>query len=149
MFEEHPGRAVTFDGPRVDNVTARPAGDITRHLTAWSRGDEEALPRLVPLVYDELCRLASRYMRRERPNHTLQTEGLVHEAYLRLVDQRHSTWQNRAHFFGIAARMMRRILVDHARRHRYQKRGGGAQRLSLEQAPEPCVEPLQRFVHAE
>src|ERR1044071_1217294 len=99
---------------------------VTELLAAWGGGDREALDELLPLVYDELRRLARRYMRGERPGNTLQTSALINEAYLRLVDQREVRWQNRAHFYGIAARLMRRILVDHARARRYQKGGGGA-----------------------
>jgi RNA polymerase sigma-70 factor, ECF subfamily len=98
---------------------------VTQLLAAWSHGDEGALEALMPLVYDELHRLARNYMRQERPGHTLSTTGLLHEAYLRLVDQKVS-WQSRAHFFGIAAQMMRRVLVDHAKTQRRAKRGGGA-----------------------
>jgi RNA polymerase sigma factor (TIGR02999 family) len=105
-------------------------------LVAWSDGDQQALEKLMPLVYDELRRLAGRYLRRERPGHTLQATALVNEAYLRLVDQRDVRWQNRAHFFGIAAQMMRRILVDHARSHQVAKRGAGARKLSLDEAIE-------------
>lgn len=101
-------------------------------LTAWSDGDQTALDQLTPLVYDELHRVARRYMRRESPAHTLQTSALVNEAYLRLVDQKNIRWQNRSHFFGIAAQLMRRILVDHARAHARAKRGGEAQKLSLD-----------------
>jgi RNA polymerase sigma factor (TIGR02999 family) len=107
--------------------------EVTRLLIDWSKGDQAALDRLTPFVYDELHRQARHYMRRERPGHTLQTSALVNEAYLRLVDQ-NVPWQNRAHFFGIAARLMRQILVDHARAHNYAKRGGGAQKVSLDQA---------------
>jgi RNA polymerase sigma factor (TIGR02999 family) len=103
-------------------------------LVDWSRGDQQALAELMPLVYDELRQIAARYLRREHPGHTLQTTALVHEAYLRLIDQKHVNWQNRAHFFGIAAQMMRRILVDHARGQRTDKRGGGATKLSLDEA---------------
>src|SRR5262245_46634236 len=98
--------------------------DITRLLRAWSEGDDQALAKLTPLVYRELHRLAHRYMRQERPNHTLQTTALINEAYLRLIDWKNVRWQNRAHFFGIAARLMRRILVDFARSRNYAKRGG-------------------------
>ncbi|MBA2503513.1 MAG: sigma-70 family RNA polymerase sigma factor [Pyrinomonadaceae bacterium] len=110
--------------------------EVTGLLQRWSDGDKEALDRLVPLVYDELRRAARRYMRDENNNHTLQTTALVNEVYLRLVDQKQTRWQNRAHFFGIAAGMMRRILVDHARRRKYQKRGGDAAfvQLSLREA---------------
>ncbi len=110
--------------------------EVTGLLQRWSDGEKEALDRLVPLVYDELRRAARRYMRTENDNHTLQTTALVNEVYLRLVDQKQTRWQNRAHFFGIAAGMMRRILVDHARRRKYQKRGGGTDvvQLSLREA---------------
>jgi RNA polymerase sigma factor (TIGR02999 family) len=114
---------------------------VTNLLAAWSGGDPVALERLMPLVERELHLLASRYLRRERPGHTLQTTALVHEAYLRLVDQRDVRWQSRAHFFGIAAQMMRRILVDHARRIAYARRGGGAAKVSLDEA---CVVSAER-----
>jgi len=104
---------------------------VTQLLVDWSYGNQEALNALMPLVYDELRRLARSYMRRERPGHTLATTGLVHEAYLRLVDQ-NVNWQNRAHFFGVAAQMMRRVLLDHAKSHQRAKRGGGAVKISLE-----------------
>src|SRR5882724_7220347 len=99
-------------------------------------GDQAALNKLMPLVYDELRRLAHRYMMREHPGHTLQTTALVDEAYLRLVDQTHTHWKSRAQFFGIAAQLMRRILVDHARSHLYAKRGGGARKVVLDEALE-------------
>lgn len=108
--------------------------DVTQLLVNWSKGDRQALEQLTPLVYGELRRLASRYLRRERPGHTLQSTALVHEAYLRLIDQRYVQWQNRAHFFGIAAQIIRRILVDHARAHQAQKRGADACVLSLDEA---------------
>ena len=107
-------------------------GEVTALLHDWSGGDRQALERLMPLVYDELRRLAASYLRSERRDHTLQPTALVHEAYLRLVDQRIPDWKNRAHFFGIAAHMMRRILVDHARRRLAAKRSGGSVRLDLE-----------------
>jgi RNA polymerase sigma-70 factor (ECF subfamily) len=107
---------------------------MTDLLAAWSDGDREALDRLLPLVERELHRLAHHYMSRERPDHTLQTGALVNEAYLKLVDQTRVRWQNRAHFFAIAAQTMRRILIDHARRRRYDKRGGGARPLPLDEA---------------
>jgi RNA polymerase sigma factor (TIGR02999 family) len=106
--------------------------EVTRLLTAWGNGNKAALEKLMPLVYDELRRLAHYYMRREHPGHTLQTTALVNEAYFRLVDQKHVHWQNRAHFFAISAQLMRRILVDHARSHQYAKRGGGALKVSLD-----------------
>jgi len=105
--------------------------EVTQLLVAWSEGDKVALEQLMPLVYDELHRLAHRYMGRERPGHTLQTSELVNEAYLRLIDQREVHWQNRAHFFAICAQLMRRILVDHARSRTSAKRGGGAPQVSL------------------
>jgi RNA polymerase sigma factor (TIGR02999 family) len=106
-------------------------GDITRWLREWSQGDEAALDRLMPAVYGELRRLAAGRLRRERGDHTLETAALVHEAYLRLVEQAHVKWANRAHFLAVAARMMRRVLVDHARRRRYLKRGGAVRRLEI------------------
>src|SRR5919199_796638 len=108
--------------------------EITRLLRAWSDGESEALDKLMPLVQDELRRLAHQYMRREQPGHLLQTSALVNEAYLRLVDQSQVRWQNRAHFFGIAARLMRRILVDEARRRHREKRGGQMIQVPLDEA---------------
>ena len=105
--------------------------DITALLVDWSKGDKAALDKLFPLVERELHRLAHSYMRKERSNHTLQTTALVNEAYLRLVDQRNTRWQNRAHFFGIAAQIMRRILMNYARDRQRIKRGGGAIQMSL------------------
>ena len=116
-------------------MTSPASHDVTQLLLAWSEGDHGALEQLMPLVYAELRRLAKRYMRNERAGHTLQTTALIHEAYLRLIDARHVRWQNRAHFFAIAARLMRQILVDFARERGYQKRGGGARKVSLEEAP--------------
>src|SRR5215831_354789 len=108
--------------------------EITRLLLAWSEGEQEALEKLIPLVHEELQRLAHRYMRRQRPDHTLQTTALVNEAYLRLVDCSRVRWQNRAHFFAVSAQLMRRILVDMARSRNYQKRGSGEEKLSLDEA---------------
>ncbi len=108
--------------------------NVTQLLVDWSNGDQAALDKLLPLVNAELRQLARRYMRRESPGHTLQTSALVNEAYLRLIDQKNVRWQNRAHFFGIAAQLMRRILIDHARKAHYAKRGGGALRVSLDEA---------------
>src|SRR5260370_1820461 len=108
-------------------------GDLSTLLRAWSDGDQSALERLTPIVYDELRCLARRYMKRERPGHSLQTTALVNEAYMRLVDYKRMQWQNRAHFFAVSAQLMRRILVEHARR-RNLKRGGGVQHVSLEKA---------------
>jgi len=107
--------------------------EVTQILQEWNSGDD-ARARLMPLVYDELRRLAQSYLRRERPDHTLQPTALVHEAYLRLVDQSRVEWRNRVHFYGVAAQMMRRILIDHARAHASEKRSGGARRLSLDEA---------------
>jgi RNA polymerase sigma-70 factor (ECF subfamily) len=108
--------------------------EVTQLLKDWSGGDPEALDRLIPIVYAELRAIAARYLRRERRDHTLQPTALVNEAYLRLIDQKQVQWQNRAHFIGVAAQMMRRILVDHAKSHNRAKRGGGAQRVSLDEA---------------
>jgi RNA polymerase sigma factor (TIGR02999 family) len=108
--------------------------DVTRMLLAWSAGQTGAQDSLFPLVYDELKRIARQYLRREREGHTLQPTALVNEAYLRLIDQTRVTWQNRAQFYGVAATMMRRILINHARDFAAAKRGGGATRLSLDQA---------------
>jgi RNA polymerase sigma factor (TIGR02999 family) len=107
---------------------------VTQLLQQWSQGDDSALAELTPLVYEELRRLAHHYMKGERPNHTLQTTALVNEAYLRLADQTNPNWQSRAHFFAVAARAMRRILVSYARSNRAQKRGGGAARIELDEA---------------
>jgi RNA polymerase sigma factor (TIGR02999 family) len=108
--------------------------DVTMLLNAWGDGKDGALEELMPLVYQELCKLARSYLRAERPDHTLQPTTLVHEAYLRLVDQKNVRWQNRRHFFGIAAELMRRILVDHARKHQAEKRGGGRALIPFEDA---------------
>jgi RNA polymerase sigma factor (TIGR02999 family) len=107
---------------------------ITELLVAWSEGDRTALEELTPMVHAELRRLAHQYMGRERPGHTLQTSALVNEAYLRLIDWKNVRWQNRAHFFGVSAQLMRRILVDYARERQYLKRGGGALQVSLSEA---------------
>lgn len=121
--------------------TVASLGDVTRLLQRWSEGEQEALDPLMSAVYDELGELAASYLRRESAGHTLQTSALIHEAFLRLIDQQRVRWRSRAHFFGIAAQAMRRILVDHARSHRYAKRGGGWRRLSLE---ETCELPGER-----
>jgi RNA polymerase sigma-70 factor, ECF subfamily len=107
---------------------------VTQLLIAWSGGDPAARDELMPLVYEELRRLAHQCMRRERATHTLQTSALINEAYLRLVDQKNIQWQDRAHFFGIAARLMRQVLVDYARTRNYSKRGGDGRRVSLDEA---------------
>jgi RNA polymerase sigma factor (TIGR02999 family) len=108
--------------------------EVTLLLSALTRGDDGAATKLIPVVYDELRRLAGSYMRRERVDHTLQATALVHEAYLKLVEQRSVDWQSRAHFFGVAAQLMRRILIDHARGHTRQKRGGEQRKVSLDEA---------------
>lgn len=124
-------RCVARDGL---NMNPSSPTDITELLVAWTNGNQAARDRLMGVVYDELHRLAHRYMRRESPGHTLQTSALLNEAYVRLVDQKNVQWQNRAHFFAIAAQMMRRILVDYARSRNYAKRGGGARAMSLDEA---------------
>jgi RNA polymerase sigma-70 factor, ECF subfamily len=115
-------------------MTTPPPPDVTQLLLDWSKGNQGASDKLMPLVYDELRRVAQNYLRHERPDHTLQATALVHEAYLKLVDQTNVDWRNRAHFFGLASQMMRHILVDHARRHQAAKRGGPGQRLTLVEA---------------
>ncbi len=120
---------------------AAPPPEVTQLLIDWSNGDERALQQLIPLVHEELRRVARRHMAHERAQHTLQATALVNEAYVRLVDIRQVRWQNRAHFFAMSARLMRRILVDFARSRRYQKRGGAARKVTLDEAlvvsPEP------------
>jgi RNA polymerase sigma factor (TIGR02999 family) len=129
------------------------ADEVTRLLQDWGNGNQQALEKLVPLIYDELRRMAHNCLYRERPSHTLQTTALVHEAYLKLIDQRDARWQNRAHFFAIAAQAMRRILVDSARRHTALKRGGSAENLSLDEAagislePDPILLPLDEALN--
>jgi RNA polymerase sigma factor (TIGR02999 family) len=113
-----------------------PRHDVTQLLARWRGGDDQALDELLSLVYGELRRLAGRHLNHESAGRTLQTHDLIHEAFLRLVGQRHVDWQNRAHFFGIAARMMRRILTDHARKRSAGKRGGAARRVVLDEIPE-------------
>jgi len=127
--------------PRFEmNAPANTSLDITQMLREWSDGNRDALDELLPLVYEELRRQASHYLRRERPDHTLQTTALIHEAYLRLIDQRDVNWQSRAHFFAISAQAMRRILVDYARTKHREKRGGDAFNLPLEEAAVMPVE---------
>jgi RNA polymerase sigma factor (TIGR02999 family) len=124
---------------------------VTALLGDWSRGDESALNQLLPLIYAELRRVAARQLRGERANHTLQPTALVHEVYLRFVDQRQVDWQNRAHFLGVAARVMRRILVDHARRRDASKRGDGVQCVSLDEAKDVAASkelPILALDHA-
>jgi len=120
----------------------QPPEGISQLLVKWGDGDEAALEDLMPLVYNELRRLANNYLRRERPGHTLQPTALVNEAYLKLVDQKNTRWQNRAQFYGIAAQLMRRILVDHARLRHAEKRGGGEQQgLSITSAGDLAIKP--------
>ena len=114
---------------------------VTRLLQEWGDGEQQALEKLVPLIYSELRQMAHKCLYRERPGHTLQTTALVHEAYLKLIDQRDTRWQNRAHFFAIAAQAMRRILVDNARRHKAAKRGGVDENLPLDEAANVSLEP--------
>jgi RNA polymerase sigma-70 factor (ECF subfamily) len=125
-------------------VPASGSAQVTQLLRAWSSGDEAALEELLPLVEAELRRLARIYMARERDGHTLQTTALVNEAFIRLIDARGLRWQDRAHFLGISARLMRRVLVDHARSRGYKKRGAGAQRVTLDEgmavSPGPDVD---------
>jgi RNA polymerase sigma factor (TIGR02999 family) len=120
--------------------------DVTQILHDWSSGDTKAPERLMPFVYDELRRLARGFLARERGGHTLQPTALVNEAYLRLVDQTRVNWQNRAHFYGIASRMMRRVLIDHARAHATEKRGGGTIRLSIDDVQVSLEERATSFV---
>ena len=128
---------VRFVNPMLAPATRQ---QVTQVLVDWSKGDRDAPQRLMPLVYDELRQLARDYLNRERAGHTLQATGLVHEAYLRLVDQTTATWQSRAHFFGVAARVMRRVLVDHARQHGAQKRGGSLEKVEFDEALAPAHE---------
>jgi RNA polymerase sigma factor (TIGR02999 family) len=115
-------------------MSADASGDVTQLLQQWSSGQKNALDKLMPVVYAELRKLARSYLRNERPDHTLQTTALVNEAYIRLIDQQNVNWQNRAHFFGIAAQAMRRILVDHARKKQAAKRGRGERKESFDEA---------------
>ncbi len=128
-------------------MTVHSPKEVTQLLQAWCRGEQSALDRLMPLVYAELHKLAHIYMMRERPGHTLQTSALVNEAYIRLIDAGQIEWQDRAHFFAIAANFMRRILVDFARSRGYQKRGGDAKKVSLDESvfisPEPGAELIR------
>jgi RNA polymerase sigma factor (TIGR02999 family) len=114
--------------------------EVNRLLQRWSEGDEEAAARVFPLVYDELHRMASAMFRRERQDHTLQTTAVIHEAYLNLMKGRQVDWQNRAHFFGLMTRIMRRVLVDHARSHNRSKRGGGSFKVAIEEADGASIE---------
>lgn len=132
------------------SIGARPStpqpNDITQMLSSWRQGDETAAARLMPLVYDELRKLAGRYMRRERASHTLQATAVVHEAYLRMVGQSDPQWENRTHFFAMAAQVMRHLLVDHARSRNFRKRGGGLRKVSLDQALEVGSDPPENLL---
>jgi RNA polymerase sigma-70 factor, ECF subfamily len=130
----------------MKKVPPRQEHEITQLLAEWREGNQAALDDLYPLVYDELHRLARRYMSRERKGHTLQTTALINEAYVRLVDQRNVQWANRSHFFAISAQIMRRILIDHARRQTYAKRGGGARQVSLEETAIVVQGDLSEFL---
>ena len=123
-----------------------PEADVTGLLLAWVEGDRDALDQVIPLVYEELRRLAHRALRRERPDGTIGTTALVHEAYLRLVDQGRARLETRIHFLNVAAQMMRRVLVDEARKRHAGKRGGGTPRLSLDDVPEPRAEPAEELL---
>lgn len=129
----------------MDSVNLQPS-EVTQLLLKWSDGDKEALEMLIPLVYDELYRLARSYMNREQAGHTLQITALVNEAYLRLVNWKDAKWENRAHFFGVAAQLMRRILVDFARSRNYEKRGGGLQQVAFDDALGLCTRQDADFV---
>ncbi len=120
---------------------ASDSDNVTRLLLEWGDGNQQALEALVPLIYKELRNLAHNFLYRERPGHTLQTTALVHEAYLKLIDQNDARWQNRAHFFAIAAQAMRRILIDSARKHAAAKRGGPQEELSLDEVADIALEP--------
>jgi len=130
----------------MKKVPPRQEHEITQLLAEWREGNQTALDQLYPLVYDELHRLARRYMSRERKGHTLQTTALINEAYVRLVDQRRVQWANRSHFFAISAQIMRRILIDHARRYSYAKRGGGARQVSLDETATVVRGNLSEFL---
>lgn len=120
--------------------------NVTQLLIDWSSGNQQALEELLPLIYNELRHLAHNFLYRERRGHTLQTTALVHEAYLKLIDQKDARWQNRAHFFAIAAQAMRRILIDSARRHTAEKRGGPQEKISLDEAPDLSLEPDKNLI---
>ena len=142
-----------YAGPPIHLIKKGPIvspRDVTTLLGDWSRGNETALNQLLPLVYAELRRVAARQLRNERTNHTLQPTALVHEVYMRLVDQRQVDWQNRTHFFGVAAQVMRRILVDHARRRSASKRGDGVRCVSIDEAKDLATSemPVLALDHA-
>jgi RNA polymerase sigma factor (TIGR02999 family) len=127
-------------------MQSRQPNEVTQLLVNWSHGNKAALDQLMPVVYQELRKLASGFLKGERPDHTLQPTALIHEAYLRLINQDLPEWQNRAHFFGVAARLMRQILVDHARRHGTTKRGGDQLKLSLDDAPLFSQDQIEELV---
>lgn len=131
---------------RRETMGDRPKDEVTQILREWSGGDGDAASRLMPLVYDEMRRQARSYLSRERGGHTLQPTALVHEAFLRLVDQTRVDWKNRAHFFGMASTMMRRVLIDHARSHATDKRGGDAIRLSIDDVQVPMEQRAASFL---
>jgi RNA polymerase sigma factor (TIGR02999 family) len=131
--------------PRMKTLTS---DNLTALLVEWREGDEAALNRLMPLVYDQLRRIAHRYVQRERDGHTLQTSALINEAYLRLADQE-VAWQNRSHFFAVTARVMRHILIDHARRRRYAKHGGEARQVPIEEASAMSLERAAELIALE
>ncbi|HXG92144.1 MAG TPA: sigma-70 family RNA polymerase sigma factor [Blastocatellia bacterium] len=120
--------------------------EVTQLLIRWSKGDKAALDELIPIVYAELKKLARRYMGRERLDHTLQTSALINEAYLKLIDNRSTEWQNRSHFFAVAAQIMRHILIDHARSYRYAKRGAGAEKVPLDEAEDLRIHRAEELV---
>lgn len=128
------------------DMKALTADNLTGLLVEWGEGDKAALNRLMPLVYDELRRIAHRYVQRERDGHTLQTSALVNEAYIRLAGQQNVDWQNRAHFFGVTAQVMRHILIDHARRRRYTKHGGDVRQVPIEDATEMSVQRASELI---
>ncbi len=128
------GSSLQIPGPGEKSMSKPSPNEVTQLLLDWRKGDKSALEKLTPMVYDELRRLANYYLKGERQNHTLQGTALVHEVYIKLVGHDRLEWQNRAHFFAFAARLMRQTLVDHARKHRTEKRGGGKRNLSLEEA---------------
>ncbi len=121
--------------------TSDQPGQVTQLLERWSGGDQSALEELTPLVYNELRNVADAYLRRERPDHTLQATALVNEAYLRLIGQKHGRWEGRKHFYGIAARLMRQVLIEHARKHKAEKRGGGRVTVTLDHYDEVADTP--------
>lgn len=133
--------AIEWSTVQIDSTGDPQSDEITRLLQSWSRGDPRVLNELMPLIYDRLCGLASSFLRHERIDHTLDTSSLIHEAYLRLVHQDQVQWRDRAHFFAIAGKMMRRILVDHSRRKGSEKRGGDLVKLQLEESLDSRVEP--------